>query len=52
MPKRKSIAHREYAIAASSSSSDIDDHKSLGTNQEQALKVQASTHDAGLSRAM
>jgi hypothetical protein len=52
MPKRKSIAHREDAIAANPSSSDIDDHKSLGTDQEQALKVQALTHDAGLSRVM
>jgi hypothetical protein len=34
MPREKSIAYREDKIAASSSSSDVDNHKSLEVNQE------------------
>jgi len=34
-------------IAASSSSSDADDHKLLGFNQERAHEAQPSTHHAG-----
>jgi hypothetical protein len=34
MPRTKSIARYEDRIAASSSSNDVDDHESLGANQE------------------
>jgi len=44
MSRRKSIACHENKIAASSSSSDADDHESLGADQEQA---QAFTYDVG-----
>ena len=36
MPRRKSIARRDERITTCSSSSDADDHESLGANQEQA----------------
>jgi hypothetical protein len=49
MSRRKSIACRENKIAASSSSSDADDHESLGADQEQA---HAFTYDVGSSSAM
>jgi hypothetical protein len=39
-------------IAASSSSSDVDGHESLGANQEQAPEAHVSTHDAGLLNVM
>jgi len=52
MSRRKSIACRENKIAASSSSSDADNHKSLGADQEQAPKAHAFTYDVGSSSAM
>jgi hypothetical protein len=48
----KSITRWEDRIAASSSSSDADNHESLGTEQEQSLEAHISTHDEGLSSAM
>jgi hypothetical protein len=52
MPREKSIARREDRIAASSSSSDADDHKSVGTDQEQVPEAQASSYDASSSNVM
>jgi hypothetical protein len=44
---RKFITYREDMIVANSSSNNIDDHKSLGSDQEQAPEAQISTHDVG-----
>ena len=52
MPRRKSITCRENMIALSSSSSDVDVHESLGTDQEQEFEAQTLTHDASSSSAM
>ena len=52
MPIEKSNARHEDKITASSSSSDANDHESLGANKKQELEAHASTHDAGLSSAM
>jgi hypothetical protein len=52
MSKAKSIACRKDMIAVGSSSSDANDHKSLGAGQEQTIEAHASTHDAGLSSVM
>jgi hypothetical protein len=52
MPRKTSIVPHEDKIVASSSSSDTDDHDSLGTDQEQAPKGHPSTYDARSSSAM
>jgi hypothetical protein len=52
MSRGKSITRWEDIIAASSSRSDVDDHESLGADQEQALEAHTSTHDEGLSSVM
>jgi hypothetical protein len=52
MPKEKSIAHREDKIANNSSSSDVDDYKSLDAYQKQARTTWTPTHNASLSSAM
>jgi hypothetical protein len=52
MPRRKFIAYHKDMIAAYSSSNNTDDHKSLGSDQEQAPEAQTSTHDMGSSSAI
>jgi hypothetical protein len=52
MHEEKSIARCEDLITASSSSSDADDHESLGVDLEQASEAHASTHNVGSSSAM
>jgi hypothetical protein len=52
MPRRKFIAYHKDMIAAYSSSNNTDDHKSLGSDQEQAPEAQTSTHDVGSSSAI
>jgi hypothetical protein len=49
MSQGKSIARYNDMIAASSSRSDVDNHESLGVNQEQA---HPSTHDVESSRGV
>ena len=52
MSKAKSIACRKDMIVVGSSSSDANDHESLGAGQEQTFEAHASTHDAASSTAM
>ena len=52
MSKAKSIACRKDMIAVGSSSSNANDHESLGADQEHSFEAHALTHDAGLSSAM
>jgi hypothetical protein len=52
MHGEKSIARCEDLITASSSSSDADDHESLGVDLEQASEAHASIHNVGSSCAM
>ena len=52
MPREKSIACREDKITTSSSSSDVDDHKSLDADQDYAHKAKPSTHDTRLLSVM
>ena len=52
MHGEKSIARCKDLITASSSSSDADDHESLGVDLEQASEAHASTHNVGSSSAM
>jgi len=44
MLREKSIARHEDRITASFSSSDNDNHESLGADQAEVLEAQASTH--------
>ena len=52
MSREISIARRTDKIVASSSSSISHNHESLGVDQEQTPKTQASTHDVGSSNVM
>ena len=52
MPRGESITRRDDRITTNYSSSDADNHKSLGVDKEQVLKAHASTHNAVSSSVM
>jgi hypothetical protein len=52
MATRKSIARHTDRITAIRTSSDSNDHKSLGVDQEHSPETQPSTHNIGSSSAL
>jgi len=52
MATRKSIARHTDRITVIRTSSDSNDHKSLGADQEHSPETQPSTHNIGSSSAI